>query len=77
MTKPTRRSQTRAPIKGLDLTPNLPAVSPVKVRRAQIDLVPVRLEVKVTEVGTLELWSASTDSKQRWRLEYNVRQEIE
>ena len=39
-------------------------------------LVPVRLEVKVTEVGTLELWSVSTETGQRWRLEYNVREEI-
>ena len=39
-------------------------------------IVPVRLEVKVTEVGTLELWSVATDGKQRWRLEYNVREEV-
>lgn len=39
-------------------------------------LVPVRLEVKVTEVGTLELWSVATQSDHRWRLEYNVREEV-
>ncbi len=39
-------------------------------------LVPVRLEVKVTEVGTLELWSVATQSEHRWRLEYNVREEV-
>ena len=39
-------------------------------------LVPVRLEVKVTEVGTLELWSVATQGDQRWRLEYNVREEV-
>ncbi len=39
-------------------------------------LVPVRLEVKVTEVGTLELWSVASESGQRWRLEYNVREEV-
>ena len=39
-------------------------------------LVPVRLEVKVTEVGTLELWSVATQSDHRWRLEYNVREEL-
>ncbi|MBK8013651.1 MAG: Hsp70 family protein [Deltaproteobacteria bacterium] len=35
-------------------------------------LVPVHLEVKLTEIGTLELWSVANDG-QRWRLEFNVR----
>jgi hypothetical protein len=35
--------------------------------------VPVHLHSKVTEVGTLELWCISRDNKERWRLEYNVR----
>jgi molecular chaperone DnaK (HSP70) len=37
-------------------------------------LVPVRLEVKLTEIGTLELWSVATDGSRRWRLEFNVRE---
>jgi hypothetical protein len=37
-------------------------------------LVPVHLHSKVTEVGTLELWCISRDNKERWRLEFNVRQ---
>jgi hypothetical protein len=36
--------------------------------------VPVHLHSKVTEVGTLELWCLSRDSKQRWKLEFNVRE---
>jgi molecular chaperone DnaK (HSP70) len=36
-------------------------------------MVPVHLHSKVTEVGTLELWCQSRDGKQRWKLEYNVR----
>lgn len=36
--------------------------------------VPVHLHSKVTEVGTLELWCISRDGKQRWKLEYNVRE---
>jgi hypothetical protein len=39
--------------------------------------VPVRLHSKVTEVGTLELWCHSRDGKQRWKLEFNVRQRDE
>src|SRR5437870_10068576 len=35
-------------------------------------LVPVRLEVKLTEIGTLEVWSVSADAKRRWRLEFSV-----
>ena len=35
--------------------------------------VPVHLHSKVTEVGTLELWCISRDGKQRWKLEFNVR----
>jgi molecular chaperone DnaK (HSP70) len=36
-------------------------------------IVPVHLHSKVTEVGTLELWCISRDGKQRWKLEFNVR----
>lgn len=36
--------------------------------------VPVHLHSRVTEVGTLELSCQSRDGKQRWKLEYNVRE---
>ncbi|MFO0875938.1 MAG: Hsp70 family protein [Gemmataceae bacterium] len=36
-------------------------------------IVPVHLHSRVTEVGTLELWCISRDGKQRWKLEFNVR----
>jgi hypothetical protein len=39
--------------------------------------VPVHLHSKVTEVGTLELWCLSADGKQRWKLEFNVRERNE
>lgn len=39
--------------------------------------VPVHLHSKVTEVGTLELWCISRDGKQKWKLEYNVRERSE
>jgi molecular chaperone DnaK (HSP70) len=38
------------------------------------DLVPVRLEAHVTDVGTLELWCAARDGRGRWKLEYSVRE---
>jgi hypothetical protein len=37
-------------------------------------IVPVHLHSTVTEVGTLELWCISRDGKQRWKLEFNVRE---
>ncbi len=37
-------------------------------------VVPVHLHSKVTAVGQLELWLLSRDGKQRWKLEFNVRE---
>jgi hypothetical protein len=37
------------------------------------DVLPVRLETNVTEVGTLELWCVSRDASERWKLEFNIR----
>ena len=42
--------------------------------RTSGDLVPVRLESHVTEVGTLELWCVARDGQGRWKLEYSVRE---
>jgi hypothetical protein len=38
------------------------------------ELVPVKLEAHVTEVGTLELWCVARDGNGRWKLEYSVRE---
>ncbi len=37
------------------------------------DVLPVRLETNVTEIGTLELWCVSRDGSERWKLEFNIR----
>jgi hypothetical protein len=37
-------------------------------------VMPVRLESRVTEVGTLELWCVSRDGANRWKLELNIRE---
>ena len=37
-------------------------------------VVPVHLHTKVTEVGQLELWCFGRDGKERWKLEFNVRE---
>jgi len=36
--------------------------------------VPVTLESRVTEVGTLELWCVGRDNRGRWKLELNIRE---
>ena len=40
----------------------------------QAQYVPVHLHSKVTETGTLELWCISRHGKQRWKLEFDVRE---
>jgi hypothetical protein len=37
----------------------------------------VRLETRVTELGTLEVWCVSRDGAQRWKLELNIREKRE
>jgi hypothetical protein len=37
-------------------------------------VLPVRLETRVTELGTLEVWCVSRDGKNRWKLELNIRE---
>ena len=52
-------------------------LAPVKVTldgKASSGLVTVHLHSKVTEVGQLELWCQSQDGKQKWKLEFNVRE---
>jgi molecular chaperone DnaK (HSP70) len=36
--------------------------------------IPVTLESRVTEIGTLELWCVARDGTQRWKLELNIRE---
>jgi molecular chaperone DnaK (HSP70) len=37
-------------------------------------VIPVTMESKVTEVGTLELWCVAKEDQRRWKLEFNVRE---
>jgi molecular chaperone DnaK (HSP70) len=49
----------------------------LKVDGQEDTVLPVRLESRVTEIGTLELWCLSRDGKQRWKLELNIRERDE
>jgi hypothetical protein len=40
-------------------------------------VLPVRLETRVTELGTLEVWCVARDGAQRWKLELNIREKTE
>jgi Hsp70 protein len=40
-------------------------------------VLPVRLETRVTEVGTLEVWCVARDGAHRWKLEFNIREREE
>jgi molecular chaperone DnaK (HSP70) len=37
-------------------------------------VIPVTMESRVTEVGTLELWCVAKEDQRRWKLEFNVRE---
>jgi len=40
-------------------------------------IIPVWLESKVTEVGTLELWCVSVEDRERWKLEFDLKEREE
>ena len=37
--------------------------------------VPVRFQSRITELGIFELWCVSTVAQDRWKLEFNVRED--
>jgi len=37
-------------------------------------IIPVWLQSKLTEVGTLELWCVARSEERRWKLEFNLRE---
>ena len=57
-----------------DLAPIRTTIEP-KASQKKGDMIPVLLHGKVTEVGTLELWCQSRDTDDRWKLEFNVREQ--
>jgi molecular chaperone DnaK (HSP70) len=57
---------------------DLEEMSPLEVR-LDVDgrpdaTIPVTLESRVTEIGTLEVWCVARDGRQRWKLELNIRE---
>ncbi len=59
---------------GADIEELSPLEVTLKLDGQQGAVVPVRLETRVTELGTLEVWCVSRDDAQRWKLELNIRE---
>jgi hypothetical protein len=59
---------------GDDLEELSPLDVVLQVDGQQDVVLPVTLESRVTEIGTMELWCVSRDPAQRWKLELNIRE---
>jgi hypothetical protein len=59
---------------GADIEELSPLEVTLKLDGKQGAVVPVRLETRVTELGTLEVWCVSRDGTSRWKLELNIRE---
>ena len=59
---------------GTDIEELSPLEVTLKLDGQQGTVVPVRLETRVTELGTLEVWCVSRDGTHRWKLELNIRE---
>jgi hypothetical protein len=59
---------------GADLEELSPLEVTLKLDGQQGTVIPVRLESRVTELGTLEIWCVSRDGSNRWNLELNIRE---
>ncbi len=53
----------------------LEATLPSTDQEAGSAIIPVWLQSKVTEVGTLELWCVARNSDRKWKLEFNIREQ--
>jgi hypothetical protein len=59
---------------GADLVELSPLEVTLKLDGYQGTVVPVRIETRVTELGTLEVWCVSREGTNRWKLELNIRE---
>lgn len=59
----------------IDEVTTMEATLPATDVEAGGNVIPVWLESKMTEVGTLELWCVARDGDRRWKLEFNLREQ--
>jgi hypothetical protein len=57
-------------------TDSLQATLP-PAKEVEEEFIPIRFESRLTELGVFELWCVSTVSKDRWKLEFSVREDAE
>ncbi len=56
-----------------EFTP-LPAIQTVlKSTRQRAEKIPVFLKARLSEIGTVELWCAATETPEQWRVEFDIR----
>jgi hypothetical protein len=58
---------------GADIEELSPLEVTLKLDGQQGTVVPVRIETRITELGTLEVWCVSREGAERWKLELNIR----
>ncbi len=61
---------------GIDIEELSPLEVTLTIEGQQGAVLPVRLQSRVTEIGTLELWCVSRDGTKRWKLELNIRDNV-
>jgi hypothetical protein len=59
---------------GTDLMELSPLQVTLQLDGKQGSVVPVRIEARVTELGTMEVWCVARDGFNRWKLELNIRE---
>lgn len=57
----------------LEELPEIEVTLPVSEGRSQGEIVPVKLEAYISEMGTLKLDAIATDNQQKWHVEFDVR----
>ncbi len=73
-TRLTDRPGTLVPIQPEQLTLLGSLRTVLKTRKKDLARsIPVTLHARLTEIGTLDLWCAQRDGKQRWKLQFDVR----
>lgn len=56
----------------------LPSIrSLLRYGKGVVNSIPVRLGIRLTEVGTLEVWCRALESEHRWRLQFDLRREAD
>ncbi len=64
-------------LKADEITPLPPIRSVLRFGKGAVKSIPVQLAVRLTAIGTLELWCQSSQSEHRWQLQFDLRREAE